>query len=262
MYKKLSFIKKKIRGLCLRFFDIIENNNNCNLFENGERLFIKNLLKKIKQTKNKIIIFDIGANVGNYSTILIEEALKLNLDIELHLFEPLFSCFKVLKEKFLNKSNIYLNNFGISEKEGKSLIYFDQERSGLASLYKRDLKDCNINTMDKSEEIILKRLDDYIKEKEIPHVDFIKIDVEGHEMSVLNSMGHYLNIDFIDYIQFEYGGCNIDSRIFLKDIYNLLNEKNFYICKILRNGLEIREYKTFMENFKYANYVAVSKNNK
>ena len=257
MYFNMPFFYKKLRGLSLRIFNNIENNMNSNFFTNGEKLFITNLFKKFQKYKNKIVIFDIGANVGNYSSILIEESKKIGLQIELHIFEPTKSCFKILESKFSHIENIFLNNFGLSEKEGKSLIYFDKETSGLASLYKRDLKDYNIE-MTNSEEIILKRVDGYIKEKNITHINFIKIDVEGNELKVLNSIGEYLKSDFIDYIQFEYRGCNIDSRTFLKDFYILFSNKDFSIYKIMKKGLEKRNYNLFMENFNYSNYVAIS----
>ena len=77
MYIKSSFLKTKIRNLCIKVFSKIENNNNCNFYINGEKLLIENLLNNFKKINDKkIIIFDIGANVGTYSNIILEEAKK------------------------------------------------------------------------------------------------------------------------------------------------------------------------------------------
>jgi len=38
----------------------------------------------------------------------------------------------------------------------------------------------------------------YIDQKEIPHIDLLKVDVEGHELSVFEGFGKYLSGDFID----------------------------------------------------------------
>jgi len=173
----------------------------------------------------------------------------------MHLFEPTKSCFEELKKKFLNIQNIFLNNFGISNIQGNSIIYYDKEKSGLASLYKREIN----KEMDIKENILLKRMENYIEEKKIKYIDFIKIDVEGHELKVLESFGKYLSFDFINYIQFEYGEANLDSHTTLRELYKLLESNGFKIAKIMQNGLEIRDYKSYMENFQYANYVAISR---
>ena len=91
------------------------------------------------------------------------------------------------------------------------------------------------------------------------HINFIKIDVEGHEVKVLEGLGNYLNKEFIDFIQFEYGGCNLDSKTSLMEIYNLLTNKGFKIAKILQKGLYLRNYNPDLENYVYSNYVAVSR---
>lgn len=262
MYAKIPFIKRKIRDLCWRIFNIIENNGDANIEKNGEKVFIKNLFNyfKYKRSYNEIVVFDIGANVGDYTIYLINKAKEIWLNVELlelHLFEPTQSCFDVLKKRFVHYGNVKINKFGASDKNGIANIYYDKEKSGLASLYKRNLKHYNIQ-MNQSEEIILRRLDEYIKENEIKHIHFIKIDVEGHELKALEGFGEYLNSGFIDFIQFEYGGANLDSRTSLLDLYKFFEIRNYFIAKILPHSLEIRKYEPYMENFMYSNYVAIS----
>ena len=41
------------------------------------------------------------------------------------------------------------------------------------------------------------------------------------------------------------------------EIYNFLNDRGFKIAKMMPNGLELR-YNPYMDNFNYANYVAIS----
>ena len=103
------------------------------------------------------------------------------------------------------------------------------------------------------------RLDDYIRKKGIEHIHFMKVDIEGHELAAFEGLGTYLRNDFIDFIQFEYGGANLDSHATLRDLYNQLSAHGFVMAKVMRRGLEVRIYKPFMENYQYANYVAFSK---
>jgi len=257
MLIKRSFIKNKLRNLSLRVFSKIENNGNADFRKNGEDFFLNNIFKYFGGDSDKRVIFDIGANIGEYSQIIQKKSNQFDIDIQLHIFEPTHSCFNILLNKFTS-DDVILNNFGVSDKNITSKIFYDKEKSGLASLYQRNLDSYNLK-LNKSEEIQLKRLDEYILEKDIQHIDFVKIDIEGHELKAFEGMGEYLSSDFIDFIQFEYGGANLDSHSSLMDIYKILTEREFKIAKIMPKGLEIREYKPYMDNFQYSNYVAISK---
>ncbi|MEM5947461.1 FkbM family methyltransferase [Spirochaetia bacterium 38H-sp] len=259
MFVKMAYIKRKIRGLAWRVFNMLENNGNCNFEQNGEKLFIENLFEHFKNKDGREkIVFDIGANIGEYSSMLSEYSLKNNIDIELHLFEPTKSCFQVLEKKFKDKDNVHLNHFGVSNKSEMATIFYDKETSGFASLYKRNLYVYNVD-LGKKEDVFLKRMDEYIEQNNILHIDFVKIDIEGHELRAFEGFGKYLSGDYIDFIQFEYGGANLDSHTSLMEIYDFLESRKFEIAKVMPKGLEFRKYEPFMENFQYANYVAVSK---
>jgi tRNA1(Val) A37 N6-methylase TrmN6 len=151
MFIKMSTTKKILRGLAWRVFNNIENNGNCSFNSNGEKVFIENLFKTFKTSGGKII-FDIGANVGEYSSMLLDAARMHKVEIEIHLFEPTKSCFEALSKKFEARKNIVLNNFGISNSNTTAKIFYDREQSGLASLYQRNLDSYNIQLGD-SEEI-------------------------------------------------------------------------------------------------------------
>jgi FkbM family methyltransferase len=202
MFLDHSSLKIKLKRVLLRLFNKIENNGDCNFETNGEKVFVEGLLKALEKDA---VILDIGANIGEYSELILKEALKNKVDVQLHLFEPTRSCFSALTEKYSGLDYVTLNNFGLSDVSEPSKIYYDKEKSGLASLYQRNLKSYSIE-LSQNEEINVKRLDSYVEEKRISHIDFVKIDIEGHELKAFEGFGAYLDGDFIDYIQFEYGG--------------------------------------------------------
>ncbi len=243
----------------MKIFNRIENNGNAHFENNGEKHFLENLMQTLaqKEGEKEKIVFDVGANVGNYAQMLMAKSNKLDLNVCLHLFEPTQSCFTQLQKKFDNNSTITLNCFGVSDSDCTATIYYNRKQSGLASLYQRNLDYCDI-TLDQHESIKLRRLDHYINKANIMHIDFLKIDIEGHELNAFEGLGKYLHGNFIDYIQFEYGGANLDSHSSLLDFYTLLSNKGFIISKVMPSGLEIRNYSPFMENFYYSNYVAIS----
>jgi FkbM family methyltransferase len=257
MLVKNSFLRKKFRSAAWLVFNALENNGNCNMRTNGEICFLKNFLAHVGSRKSATI-FDVGANIGNYTNLLHDLTVCTGGGISFHLFEPAQSCYNSLVERFHHHDNFTLNHFGLSNNEEKATIFYDAEKSGLASLYKRDLAHYSVE-MNMSEEIYLKRACDYIEEHAVEHIDLLKIDVEGHELKVLEGFRSYLNADFIDYIQFEYGGANLDSHTSLLELYSMLEKKDFAIAKIFPKGLEVRSYQPYMENFMYANYVAISK---
>jgi FkbM family methyltransferase len=257
MYAQISIIRRKLRGLAWMVFNKIENNGNARFEENGEKVFIENLFKIFKTSSKQRIVFDIGANIGEYSSMLLDSSQRHGVDLELHLFEPTKNCFKIISEKFESKNNVTPNSFGVSDLNTTAKIFYDKEQSGLASLYQRNLDSYNLE-LNQSEEIKLRRIDEYIEEKNIKHIDFIKIDIEGHELKAFDGFGKYLNSNFIDYIQFEYGGANLDSHSSLMEIYKFLENRGFSVAKMMTSGLELRKYSPFMDNFMYSNYVAVS----
>ena len=256
LFRKENKLATKLKDVLFTIINRLENNNNADIDSNGEAKFLKSLVGSFN---SRITVFDVGANIGHYSEIIKSLCNEYGIDYSLHLFEPTRSCFGELENKFSEDKKISLNNFGVSDSESKAAIYYDCEQSGFASLYQRDLKKENV-TLSMSEEIFLRKLEDYIEEKKIDKIDLLKIDIEGHELSAFKGMGKYLNAGFITAVQFEYGGANLDSKTSLRELYAVLQGAGFEIYKIMKDGLEKREYTARMENYQYSNYIALSKN--
>ena len=108
-------------------------------------------------------------------------------------------------------------------------------------------------------EVIIRRMDDFCREKAIGHIHFLKLDVEGHELKALEGAHEMMASDAVDFIQFEFGGCNIDSRTYFQDFYYLLKDK-YRISRIVKDGLcPVNQYKETYENFVTTNYFAERK---
>jgi len=106
----------------------------------------------------------------------------------------------------------------------------------------------------------LKRIDTFCEENQIKHINFLKIDTEGHELFVLQGAEKLISSQNVDMIQFEYGGCYLDSKTTLKEVYNFLNSKSYTIYRITGKGLiKISKWRAGLENFCYSNFLAVKK---
>jgi len=222
-----------------------------NFKDSGELNTFKYIKNKFEGEEN-LVIFDVGANVGKYSLDLSD---FFGNKTTIHSFEPSQKTFAMFLENTKEKTNILSNNFGLSDIENEKLLYTDADGSGLASVYKRNLEHFNIS-LSKSEKIKLSTVDNYCEKNKIKKIHLLKLDVEGHELSALKGAQKMIKDKKIDFIQFEFGGCNIDSRTYFQDFFYILKD-DFRIYRILKDGLhEIPEYKETLEIFVTTNYLA------
>jgi len=137
-------------------------------------------------------------------------------------------------------------------------LYSNETGSGLASIYKRNLDHFDI-AMNIEEKVTMRTLDSFCEENNIQKIHFLKLDVEGNELKVLDGAKNMVQAGAIDHIQFEFGGCNIDSRTYFQDFYYLLSGR-YEIYRILKNGLFLIErYKETYECFITTNFLAIRK---
>lgn len=219
----------------------------------GRRTVVSEVRHVRSIIRDGTVFIDCGANKGNYSSELIRKF----QDIELHIFEPSLKNIKILLKRFKENSNIKINHLGLSDKACDSLLYSNESGSGLASLTKRRLDHHQIN-FDLQEKVRLVTLFDYWNARiHSEHIDFLKIDVEGHEMNVLKGIG--AKITNIKLIQFEFGGCNIDSRVFFQDFWYFFSFYKFKIFRISPFGLvKLYQYKEIYESFSTTNFLCLN----
>jgi len=93
----------------------------------------------------------------------------------------------------------------------------------------------------------------------VEFVDFMKMDIEGHEVFALRGAKRALAAGKIGALSFEFGCGNINSRTFLHDFWELLTGAGFELWRITPGGKEIQidDYYEDLEYFRGAtNYIA------
>lgn len=222
---------------------------------NSGELWVIDFFAKHLPTDSGGIVLDVGANVGDYASQLIA---RLGGRVKIFCFEPSRKTFEQLALRLATQKNVELFNFGFSDSEKTSILYSNASASGLASVYNRRLGHLGINFAQR-EEIRLRRLDDFCEERGIKRINLLKLDVEGHELYVLRGAESLINANRIDFIQFEFGGCNIDSRTYFQDFFYLLNPY-FEVFRVLKKGLApVENYREAYEIFTTTNYLAISR---
>jgi FkbM family methyltransferase len=219
----------------------------------GEDFVIKNVLKKYLKTPYPVL-FDIGANIGTYS-----QKLKATFPFaKVYAIEPNQNTFNILK-KNLQNTDIGYFNLGLSSSSKKERIYTYKEKitSEHASFYKNVFLDVHLNSDIVDFEVETVTLDDFCTQYNIPLIDFLKIDTEGHEYEVLKGGVYIMKENRVKIIQFEFNEMNIISRVFLKDFYEAL--QNYKLFRIDTNRLiPIFNYDAGNEIFKYQNILAIN----
>ena len=101
-------------------------------------------------------------------------------------------------------------------------------------------------------------LDAFASRRGLRHIDLLKIDVEGHEYDVLRGAEKLLAARQIGIVQFEFGGCNLDTRTSFRDFYSLMTEYGFCLYVISKYGLQrIEKYREIYEQYGTTNFAAV-----
>lgn len=208
--------------------------NDSNMTRNGEGRVQQSLMPAAN------VVFDVGANRGEWSLA----ALSVNPALELHCFEPAPEAFQRLKSAV---PSAHLNNVGLGAEPASLELCIFGDNGELSSLYR------GAHTPIRTERIAITTLDEYAKG--IPRIDFLKIDVEGHERAVLEGARQLLSEGRIGAVQFEYSGWYAESRSLLKDMFALLD--GFKFAKIMPWGLLPVTYALDLENYQLANYLAI-----
>jgi len=225
-----------------------------NVESSGEGVILKKLAS-LKQ--GHYCLFDVGANKGNFTKLILDVFGHRNAEI--HLFEPSKATFKLLKEN-IRSEKVTLNNKGLGKEYGTFPFYTDFPGSGTASLTKRNLEFIGVDFY-YSEDVLIDTLDNYCLVNDIKDIDLLKIDVEGHELDVLEGSKEMLKRKMIKMISFEFGGCNIDTRTFLRDFYYLFKEFGFLLHRITPSGyfFLLDAYSEKLEQFRTTNFIAIRK---
>ena len=188
-----------------------------------ENIFIKNFFGK-----KKITLVDVGANLGGYTNLILQNT-KVK---EIHIFEPSKKCFGYLKKKF-TQNKIYINNKALSN-TNKMNTFYESEVLSQSSLHKVKNKfNSNLENTDvyKIECVTLDKY--FYGRKKNFVIDLLKIDAEGEDLMVLEGASKLLKNKNIRLIKIELlNSFNQKNNSNINEIIFFLNKYNYYITTI------------------------------
>lgn len=249
----LSRINHFIYALALRALGVY---NYTSIKISGEKWLLDNIVKALGK---ELVVFDVGANIGNYTIDIIEAGVDTK---KIFAFEPHPKTFAVLKENMSMHHQVFPVLAALSDQEGEMLLFDrsdSKEGSSHASLSGEIFSE--IHKIGKTERAVqVKTLDNFCADNNVNIIDFIKIDVEGFELNVLRGAHGMLTNRKIRVIQFEFTQLNSIIGVFFKEIYDIVSI-NYDVYRVLPHGLDkICKYNpTKCEIFGYQNFVAILK---
>lgn len=121
------------------------------------------------EIKENPIIFDVGGYMGDFAQLCIDRY----KNPKIYIFEPVFSFYEKIVNRYETNENIKVFNFGLSDNTRDELITVSEDSS---SIYSNN---------ESSEIIKLKSIKEFLFEENIFGVDLIKINIEGEEYPLL-----------------------------------------------------------------------------
>jgi FkbM family methyltransferase len=196
------------------------------LFGTSEKK-LKNLVK-IFRLDRKITVLDIGANVGSISLPIA----KMYKKSKIYSIEPTDYAFKKLNKNLnLNKDlckNIFLNQLFISKINRPSKVW-----SSWNFKNKNDKHKKHFGSLQKIKKNSYISLNKFVSSNKIKLVNFIKLDVDGHELDVLTSGEKFIKdqmpiifIEIAPYLYPEFGYQCADLIKYIKNLGYIFYDDN------------------------------------
>jgi FkbM family methyltransferase len=202
------------------------------------------------------IIIDAGACEGAWS----KRMLSLLGSMECHIFQFEASPYCIAALRSLPLPRTTLVEAAVGEEAGEATFYTPPIASSIGSLHPR--RDTYFQQYPVTETMVkVVTIDGFLRDCGIDTVDFLKMDIEGHELAALRGARQSIENHRIRALTFEFGSGNINSRTYFHDFWDLLHPCGYTIKRICPGGVlyTVSEYYEDLEYFRGAtNYLALS----
>lgn len=147
-----------------------------------EQIIVQDQYRARDFIKNDSIIIDAGANVGVFSVF----AGSLANNGQVFAFEPVLKTYQTLAKNIKERRNIIAIHSALGSKFGTTDIIIHDKLSGWNYLAdsEKNLTTKPSNSF-KRELTAVTTIDKFVESRNLPRVDFIKIDTEGYEKQII-----------------------------------------------------------------------------
>ena len=183
-------------------------------------IFVTKIYDKFFKVEEGDVVVDIGGNLGLFSYYSLCKGAK-----QVYCFEPSPQCYNCIVENF-NFINLIVEEAAVGSKDGNVIFNINPESSINSSMFASDKNSQTITCKSIN-------LNNYIKTNNIEKIDYLKIDCEGAEYEIIESLDEQYLINNV-------------SKICLEYHLNKNGEINTILNKLKKCGFTI--------NFEFGNY--------
>jgi FkbM family methyltransferase len=225
---------------CLARGDLLNNPES-----NGEYWLLE---QAIENGKGRTVLFDVGANRGDWTVHATEAASRSQQNVAVTAFEPCSETRELLRQRLSGIEAVTISNLALSRKTGTAEFYSGGAGAGTNSL--------SSVSGEAHETVQLSTIDAYLSQIGSRAISLLKIDTEGFDFDVLLGATEALSNGAIEIVQFEYNWRWLLNHRSLRDVFHFIKGKPYTFGKL--NGESIEFHKSWhfeMDRFFENNYV-------
>ena len=248
---------RSIAELSEKYLRAYYNEDFYNGQRNGEQRAIDICVEGSTSDRHPLVFLDVGAHAGSWSDYVLSRAPIAKL----YSFEIVTEIRAGLQRKYRDQQNVHVMDFGLSSSEGHTDVTYNRTHHStnaiVPHLDSRLFQHDNISI----ERERIETGDAFMRKEALDHIDFLKIDIEGHEVEVLKGFAETLDSDASPrVIQFEYGETYLTYPHTLREVYDILTPHGYSIGRVFPRTIQFKRYEPADDHFRMGNYLAVKEN--
>jgi FkbM family methyltransferase len=193
----------------------------------------------------EFVVIDAGANVGSWTTEFRKHSIGAG---RIYAFEPQPEA--AAKIRALQVKECEVLEMALGRQAGTLAFYSSCPTDTMGSLYERhDTYAAKRQQLRVDVKVVT--LDDFVADRCIERIDFMKMDLEGAELEALAGADRCMTTGALRAFSFEFGISDVNSRVFFRDFFDLLSGRRYAIFRVTPAGRLIRvaEYSEDLEIF-------------
>ena len=218
---------------------------------NGEQALIERAVAAFPEA-SPFRGWDVGANLGEWSDVLLATAATARVPVHIDLFEPTPTAFATLREKYRGEAAVTVRQVALSSGAGTAPFEVVGTHAGTNSL----------NLAGRAEgaiiDVAVARGADLHAATGGGELHLVKIDTEGHDLEVLRGLEPLLAAGAVGIVQFEYNWRWLISGSSLRAATLLADAHGYRFGRVAPGGIEIYDsWNADLDRYFETNYVLV-----
>jgi FkbM family methyltransferase len=229
------------------------------LRSNGECFVQQQILQLYSYLSEKLVVFDVGANRGEWTISMLNQASACRFDkLEIHAFEPIPDTFTLLSKSIANHplcTYVKLIPLALSSESGVIEMYISSKNGETNSFHLDPIIQDKSVAKVRVERITVQN---YCDQQNVGRIGLLKVDAEGHDAEILLGARNLFVHERVTVFQFEYNYRWVLARHFLKDVFDFIRGLPYMLGKITPTHIEFYDgWHPELERYFEGNYVLV-----